>query len=66
MKCVCGANSHVLNTHLEPDGVRRRRECEKGHRFTTHEITEDDLNHLRKRVFTFQQLRRLLREDNEL
>jgi transcriptional repressor NrdR len=35
-------SNRVVNTVSKPDSVQRRRECEGcGHRFTSHETTED-------------------------
>lgn len=33
----CNARTFVQDSRNEKDGVRRRRECVKGHRFTTYE-----------------------------
>lgn len=42
MKCpTCQSNTRVVSTR---DEIRRRRECENGHRFTTMEIPVPDLH----------------------
>lgn len=39
MKCPhCGAWSEVSETRATADGMRRRRDCANGHRFTTFEV----------------------------
>lgn len=40
MKCPkCGGTSQVLDSRANESGIRRRRRCEAGHRFTTQEVT---------------------------
>lgn len=44
MRCPeCGLASSVDSTRTVAGKVRRRRECRRGHRFTTYELLEDDL-----------------------
>jgi transcriptional regulator NrdR family protein len=45
MKCECGANSGVIDSRYcrQSNRIRRRRECENGHRFTTFEQAGEDL-----------------------
>lgn len=66
MKCPqCGEKTQVLGTREE--GVRRRREClgPRKHRFTTREVTIDELTALRSAVFKLDSVRRLLKEELE-
>lgn len=52
MKCkVCGAPTRVLETReSENHTTLRRRECERGHRFTTYEIGASAYSNVRPRV----------------
>lgn len=64
----CGADSRILETrqlktHLE---VRRRRECLKGHRFTTCECVSVKENLQRKNAETKATLTRIISELNRL
>jgi transcriptional regulator NrdR family protein len=63
----CGGVSYVTDSRQTSSGVRRRRRCEAGHRFTTNEridvgnapvIAEDDLRDVR--VVLNRALRRAL------
>lgn len=43
MRCpTCGADSGVTETRETANGLRRRRRCVVGHRFTTHELVVID------------------------
>lgn len=45
MKCECGEKSDVIDSRYcqRSNRIRRRRECNKGHRFTTFEQVGEDL-----------------------
>lgn len=45
MKCECGAKSGVIDSRYcrQSNRIRRRRECDSGHRFTTFEQVGEDL-----------------------
>lgn len=48
MKCPeCGAESGVSETRETASGLRRRRKCEAGHRFTTYEVLGVDPTSMR-------------------
>jgi len=64
----CGADSRILETrqlktHLE---ARRRRECLKGHRFTTCECVSVKENPQRKNAETKATLTKIISELNRL
>jgi transcriptional regulator NrdR family protein len=45
MKCSepkCDAETHILETRISGEGVRRRRECIHGHKFSTLELPMQD------------------------
>jgi len=59
----CGARSGVIDSRPTSDGgIRRRRRCRCGHRFTTREVTDDQAlpgsiaTRLRVRVMTLERL----------
>ena len=55
MKCpICGAPTRVLSTRRE---TMRRRECDKGHRFTTEEVMQADIDELHDQVAENKQMR---------
>lgn len=62
MNCPkCQAPTRVLNTREQ---TRRQRQC-KGvnrHRFYTEEVTEEELQTLRHKLFLLQEIGRLFRE----
>ena len=43
VRCHCGAQPKVLETRDSGDKVYRRRECTEGHRHSTYEISEGEL-----------------------
>ncbi len=51
MRCPhCRLNSKVVETRPAATGTRRRRECLRGHRFTTYELLGDDAEATRDRM----------------
>lgn len=46
----CGSPSkRVVDSRPKGIGIRRRRECEKGHRFTTHERVIEDYDRIQRK-----------------
>ena len=49
MNCPqCGKGSDVVDSRIVPDGVRRRRICLNEHRFTTYEVSMEEVLLLRQ------------------
>ena len=49
-KCpICGSNSKTIDSRLSENRIRRRKQCNKcGVRFTTYEITEIEIDKIKK------------------
>ena len=56
MKCKCGKESHVTDSrhHVEGNYIRRRRQCDDGHRFTTYEFPEREDEKEPRKITTAQ------------
>ena len=63
MKCwKCGAETSVVETRLREQGLTRRRKCANGHRFTSVEVTLDELKLANSAVFKLKEIKRFLSE----
>ena len=65
MKCPkCGEVTRVLATRVlaTRNEIKRRRECTRGHRFSTEELPTVEIHDLRKWRFRWERLRLLVAE----